>query len=100
VNLAQELRSRNRSRDAGRRAGELARKLDDDEDWAKNFRSFHLGEKLIAMAVRFAEFDGQPIFELKNVRENSAPRSASATARSLNKRTKTTETDCAHHRGE
>ena len=72
VDLVQELRSRNRSRDAGRRATELARKLVDDEDWAKNFRSFHLGAKLMALAVRFAVFDGQPIFELKNVRENSA----------------------------
>jgi hypothetical protein len=35
--------------------------LNDDDDWAKNYRSFHLGEKLIALAVRFAEFDAQPI---------------------------------------
>src|SRR5205823_1184507 len=65
IDVAHELRSRNRSRHAGRRAGELAQKLNDDDDWAKNYRSFHLGEKLIALAVRFAEFDGQPIFELK-----------------------------------
>jgi hypothetical protein len=52
VNLAHELRSRNRSRHAGRRAEELARQLDDPDDWAKNFRSYHLGEKLIALAVR------------------------------------------------
>ena len=74
VDLAHELRSRNRSRDAGRRAEELARKLDDDEDWAKNFRSFHLGEKLIALAVRFAYFDRRPIFELKTVQEGYANR--------------------------
>ena len=74
VDIAHELRSRNRSRDARRRAEELARKLDDDDDWAKNYRSFHLGEKLIALAVRFADFDGQPIFELKTVREGYAKR--------------------------
>jgi len=72
VDIAYELRSRNRNRNAGRRAEELARKLDDDEDWAKNYRSIHLGEKLIALAIRFADFDGQPIFESKNVREGDA----------------------------
>jgi len=53
VDIAQELRSRNRSRNAGRRAEDLARQLEDDDDWAKSYRSFHLGEKLIALAVRF-----------------------------------------------
>src|SRR5215831_3644466 len=72
VDVADELRSRNRSRDAGRRAAQLARKLDDPDDWATNYRSFHLGEKLISLAVRFAKFDGGPIFELKKVRESSA----------------------------
>jgi DNA-directed RNA polymerase len=72
VDIAYELRSRNRSRDAGRRAEQLARKLDDDDDWARNYRSFHLGEKLIALAALFAEFDGQPIFELKTVRDSDA----------------------------
>src|SRR5262249_6538357 len=43
-----------------------------DDDWAKNYRSFHLGDKLIVLAVRFAHFDGQPIFELKTIRENNA----------------------------
>jgi DNA-directed RNA polymerase len=70
VDIAVELRSRNRSRHAGRRAEELARKLDDPDDWAKNYRSFHLGEKLIALAVGFAYFEGQPVFELKTVREH------------------------------
>src|SRR5881409_648766 len=70
VDIAYELRSRNRNRNAGRRAEQLARELDDDEEWAKNYRSFHLGEKLISLAVRFAKFDGQPIFEFQTVRES------------------------------
>jgi len=74
VDVAHELRSRNRSRDARRRAEELARKLDDPGDWSKNYRSFHLGEKLIALAVDCACFDGQAIFELKTVRESYARR--------------------------
>src|SRR5215510_10043977 len=72
VDIARELRSRNRTRNAGRRAEELAQQLDDDDDWAKNYRSFHLGDKLIALAVRFAEFEGRPIFELQTVRESDA----------------------------
>ena len=35
VDIARELRARNQNRNAGRRAEELARELDDDEDWAK-----------------------------------------------------------------
>src|SRR5262249_4368935 len=70
VDIPHELRSRNRSRDAGRRAAELARQLDDDDDdWATGFRSFHLGNKLIRLAVEFATFDGQPIFQFQTVRE-------------------------------
>jgi DNA-directed RNA polymerase len=72
VDISHELRSRNRNRNARQRAEELARKLDDDDDWAKNYRSFHLGDKLIVLAVHFAHFDGRPIFELKTVRENNA----------------------------
>jgi DNA-directed RNA polymerase len=72
VDIASELRSRNRNRNAGRRAAELAQKLDDEDDWARNYRSFHLGQKLITLAVRFAEFEEQPIFELRSVREDSA----------------------------
>jgi DNA-directed RNA polymerase len=52
----------------------LARKLDDPDDWARNYRSYHLGEKLIALAVRFAEFDGQPVFEFKTDQEGYADR--------------------------
>jgi hypothetical protein len=48
------LRCRNRSGHAVRRAAELARKLDDGDDWAKSYRSYHLGEKLIALAIRHA----------------------------------------------
>src|SRR5436309_394097 len=70
VDIAQELRSRNRGRDAGRRAEELALELNDDEEWAKSYRALHLGDKLIALAVRFAKFDGQPLFEFQTVRES------------------------------
>jgi DNA-directed RNA polymerase len=72
VDIAKELGARNRSRHAIRRAEELAQQLDDDEEWAKSYRSFHLGDKLIALAVRFAEFEGQPIFEFQTVRESDA----------------------------
>jgi len=72
VDVAYELHPRNRSRNAGKRAAELARKHADDDDWAKNFRAFHLGEKLIALAVAHARFNGQPIFELIDVRETDA----------------------------
>jgi DNA-directed RNA polymerase len=70
VDVARELLSRNRSGHAWRRAEELAQKLDDEDDWAKNYRSFHLGEKLISLAVRFAEFEGAPMFELSACRES------------------------------
>jgi DNA-directed RNA polymerase len=72
VDIADELHSRHRTRKAGRRASELAEKLDDDEEWAKNYRAFHLGYKLIALAVAHAKFEGQPIFELHTVRESDA----------------------------
>src|ERR1700722_4309852 len=65
VNLADELRSRNQNRNAAKRAADMARKLDDADDWAKNFCSHHLGEKLIALALQHAELNGHPIFELK-----------------------------------
>jgi DNA-directed RNA polymerase len=73
VHIADELRYRNRSGHAERRAGELAEKLDDDDDWAKSYRSYHLGEKLISLAVRNAQVDGQPIFELKKEQESYGP---------------------------
>src|SRR5437870_1481617 len=72
VDIAREMRSRNRGRDAARRAEELAKQLDDEEEWAKSYRAFHLGDKLIALAVRFAVFDGEPIFEFQTVRESDA----------------------------
>jgi DNA-directed RNA polymerase len=70
VDIAKELRPRNRSGHASRRAEEMAELLDDDEEWEKSYRSLHLGDKLISLAVRFAEFDGQPIFEYQTVRES------------------------------
>lgn len=80
VDVAHELRSRNRSRDSRRRAEELARKLDDPDDWAKSFRSFHLGDKLISLAVEFARFEGRPIFEWQTVRESHAQRTKTTVA--------------------
>jgi DNA-directed RNA polymerase len=72
VDVARELLSRNRGRNAWRRAEELARKLDDLDDWSRNYRSFHLGAKLIALAVAFAHFDGQPVFEYQTDRTRYA----------------------------
>jgi len=37
----------------------------DEDDWANHFRAYHLGEKLISLALRCAVFDGKPIFESK-----------------------------------
>jgi DNA-directed RNA polymerase len=71
VDVAQDLLSRNRSRHAARRAEELARKADDEDDWAKHYRSHHLGEKLISLALQFAQFDEQPIFEVRTTRQGS-----------------------------
>ncbi len=63
VNVAEILLSRNRTRSAAKRAAELAAIVDDEEDWATNFRAYHLGEKLISLALQRAVFDGKPIFE-------------------------------------
>jgi DNA-directed RNA polymerase len=71
VNVAEILRSRNRGRDAAKRAAKMAALVDDEDDWATHFRAYHLGEKLISLARRFAVFEGQPIFELKVDREAS-----------------------------
>ena len=90
IDVAGELMSRNRNRHAGRRAEQLAQKRNDEDDWKANYRSFHLGEKLIALAVRFAQFEGTPLLELNTFRESASPRSASAIARSLKIRTRTT----------
>src|SRR5712692_10983990 len=69
VNVAEILLSRNRNRSAAKRAAELAALLDDEDDWANNFRAYHLGEKLISLALRFAVFEGKPIFETKEDQE-------------------------------
>jgi DNA-directed RNA polymerase len=71
VNVAQVLLSRNRNRNAAKRAAEMAKLVDDEEDWANKFRAYHLGEKLISLARRFAVFDGKPIFLLKDDHEGS-----------------------------
>jgi DNA-directed RNA polymerase len=76
VDVARELRSRNnnRSRHAGRRADEFTRRLDNKDDWDTDHISFHLGEKLISLALQHAQFDGKPIFEVKITREGVGKR--------------------------
>jgi DNA-directed RNA polymerase len=69
-NVEEPLRLRYTTRNARRRAAELARKLDDENDWAKNYRSYYLGEKLISLALRHARVDGQPFFEMKTENES------------------------------
>jgi DNA-directed RNA polymerase len=69
VDVAAILLSRNRTRKAAKRAAELAAAVDDENDWANNFRAYHLGEKLISLALQFAVFEGKPIFELKEDHE-------------------------------
>jgi DNA-directed RNA polymerase len=71
VNVAEQLLSRNRNRNAAKRAAELAALVDDEADWANKFRAYHLGEKLISLALRCAVFDGKPIFESKEHLEGS-----------------------------
>src|SRR5215471_11223163 len=71
VNVAGILLSRNRNRNAAKRAAELAALVDDEDDWANNFRAHHLGEKLISLALQSAVFDGKPIFESKEDQEGS-----------------------------
>jgi hypothetical protein len=58
--VAEILLGRNRTRNAAKRAAEWAA-LVHEEDWANNFRAYHLGEKLISLARQFAVFDGKPI---------------------------------------
>src|SRR5438477_3645274 len=65
VDVAEILVSRNRTRNAAKRAADLAAVVDDEDDWATNFRAYHLGEKLISLALQCAVFDGKPIFEAK-----------------------------------
>jgi DNA-directed RNA polymerase len=71
VDIAKLLLGRNRSRNAAKRAAEWAALVDDKEDWVNNSRAEHLGGKLIALALRYAVFDGKPIFEEKENREGS-----------------------------
>src|SRR5713226_5488441 len=71
VNVAELLLPRNRTRKAAKRADELAALVDDKEDWANKFRAYHLGEKLISLALRCAIFEGKPIFESKEDQEGS-----------------------------
>ncbi len=68
VDMAKELRSRNRNRNARRRAEDNARKFDEDDD-PQDDRWLHLGEKLIVLAVDHATFNGGPVFEFKIFRE-------------------------------
>jgi DNA-directed RNA polymerase len=71
ADVAELLLTRNRNRNAAKRAAEWAALVDDENDWANNFRAHHLGEKLISLALRFAVFEGKPIFEAKEDREGS-----------------------------
>ena len=58
VDIARELLSRNRSRDARRRAELLVQEFNLDPDWSNDYRGLRLGDKLIALAVRFAKING------------------------------------------
>jgi DNA-directed RNA polymerase len=69
VDVAELLLPRNRTRKAAKRAAEMAAVVDDENDWANSFRAYHLGEKLISLALQFAVFDGKSIFELKEDHE-------------------------------
>src|SRR5207249_10400238 len=71
VNVAEILLSRNRTRNAAKRAADLAAVVDDEDDWANNFRAYHLGERLISLALQCAGFEGKPIFELKEDHDGS-----------------------------
>ncbi len=55
VNVAEVLLSRNRNRNAAKRAAEWAALVDDENDWANNFRAHHLGEKLISFRQRLKD---------------------------------------------
>ncbi len=78
IDLVQELLVRNRSRNAGRRAEEAAQNYDDPEYWKANRLSFHLGRKLIDVAVLAVQLEGAPVFELKTSREGG-PQSTKTT---------------------
>jgi hypothetical protein len=72
IDVPTELLTRHRTRDAKRLADAMARKLDDPDDWDTNDLSHHLGEKLIALAVRCVTFNGLPVFDLNIVPDPSA----------------------------
>jgi len=71
VDVAEILLSRNRTRSAAKRAADMAALVDDENDWATNFRAHHLGEKLISLALQNAVFEGKPIFEARKDHEGS-----------------------------
>ena len=50
---------------AAKRAAAWAALVDDEEDWVTNSRALHLGGKLISLGLKYAVFDGKPIFEEK-----------------------------------
>ena len=85
VDVAELLLSRNRTRNAAKRAAEWAALVDDENDWANNFRAHHLGEKLISLALRFAVFEGKPIFVWAgSFAQNSVYMAASSTIFAIN----------------
>jgi hypothetical protein len=51
------------------RAEEIAQNHDDPDYWKENRLSFHLGRKLIDLAVRAAQLEGVPVFELNTSRQ-------------------------------
>jgi DNA-directed RNA polymerase len=69
VDLARELLSRNKNRNAGRRAEDYARKFDKEGDSKDCW--LHLAEKLIVLAVQSAIFNGGPVFEFQTSREDT-----------------------------
>jgi DNA-directed RNA polymerase len=74
IAIADELITRHRTRNAKRLADIMARKLDDPDYWAANDLSYHLGEILVWLAVRWVTFNGQPVFEKKTVADPSDPK--------------------------
>src|SRR5206468_11179437 len=46
-------------------------RVDDEDDWATHFRAYHLGGKLISLALQHAVFEGKPIFEEKEDQESA-----------------------------
>ncbi|HLH30166.1 MAG TPA: DNA-directed RNA polymerase, partial [Terriglobia bacterium] len=71
ADIAEIVFARNRSRNAAKRAREWAALVDDEHDWATNFRAYHLGGKLISLALQHAVFEGQPLFEERKDEEGA-----------------------------